>query len=177
MASKSRTEELIGGIVVAVLAIVLAYSYAKEQAPGAQGNGIVVSAEFGRTDGLRVGAEVRLSGISVGKVTDQDLSPSYRTVVRMELRGDLNIPTDSAAVIRTDGLMGAKYVELEPGGAMEGLASGGRIEYTQDAVVVEDLLSKIIEMAKANRAAGPPAPEDPTPGSTPDLMPGLAPDL
>ncbi len=94
---------------------------------------------------------MRLSGIRVGRVVGQKLDDSYRAVITMRLTPELHLSTDTAAVIHTDGLLGAKYISLEPGGDEKRLPPGGEITYTQDSVVIEDLLETIISEAKIRR--------------------------
>ena len=53
-------------------------------------------------------------------------------------------PTDSSASILTSGLLGEQYIGLTPGGDDKNLADGGTIEFTQSAVVLEDLISKFL---------------------------------
>ena len=66
---------------------------------------------------------------------------------------------DTAAVIQTDGLLGAKYIELKPGGDETMLKPGQEISFTQDAMVLEELVGMIIDQAKAKRGyAGKPVP-------------------
>lgn len=67
------------------------------------------------------------------------------------MREDVPLPEDTAAIIETAGLFGAKYIELQPGGALDNLAPGDSISYTQDAVILEELLAKIVARAKAAR--------------------------
>ena len=152
-------ETLIGAAVVAGLSLFLAFSYSQkgESSTGMETYSVVAS--FARADGLHVGSSVRVSGVDVGHIVDQKLDRYYQATVTMELPTSVQLPIDSSASIRSDGLLGAKYVEVEPGGELDMLSSGGRIEYTQDTVLVEELLSKIVEMAKAKRAA--PATETP----------------
>jgi len=53
------------------------------------------------------------------------------------------IPDDSDAAIQTSGLLGAKYVGLGPGGATTYLANGSQIQFTQSALVLENLVNKL----------------------------------
>jgi len=142
---------LIGAVVLAALAAVgLLGEFGARGGP----SGYPLTAVFQRTDGLGPGAEVRLSGMPIGRVSEMALDARFRSVVTFVIDADVPIPEGSAAVIETDGLLGTKYVEIQPGGGMDMLAAGGRISYTQDSVVLEDLLARIIEQAKAQRGLG-----------------------
>nr|WP_184437298.1 outer membrane lipid asymmetry maintenance protein MlaD [Roseospira goensis] len=114
-----------------------------------------LSARFGQVDGIGPGTEVRIAGMPVGQVVAMHLDPYYRAVLTLRVAGTVALPEDSAALIQTDGLLGGKYVELEPGGALDTLAPGDSLDYTQDSVIIEDLLGKIVARAKEQRGLDP----------------------
>ncbi|MBY0431455.1 MAG: MlaD family protein [Rhodospirillales bacterium] len=138
-------------LVVVALAIALAYGGGRQKAA----EGYPVLARFNRADGLNLGSDVRMAGVSVGKVSVQQLDSRFRAVVTLTIRPGIPLTRDTAAVIRTDGLLGAKYIELVPGGAEEDIRPGGEITYTQDAMVVQELLELIVKQAQAERGAPP----------------------
>lgn len=119
-----------------------------------------VSASFGRTDGLLVGDKVRMAGVDVGRVVDARLGPSYNAVLKLEIKDGLKIPDDSSASIVSAGLMGSKYIEIEPGGSEEYIPDGGEFSYTQDAMVLEELLDRIVAIGKARHKSAPENTED-----------------
>lgn len=153
-------DTIIGAIVVVVAALLFALVYAKEDSPrkGVEA-GYVLTARFSRADGIAIGSDVRLSGVSVGKVVGQSLAPDYRAILTVRIATNIKLTADTAAAIQTDGLLGAKYIELKPGGDDAVLKPGQEIAYTQDAMVLEDLVDMIIQQAKAKRGyAGKPVP-------------------
>ncbi|WP_019644157.1 MlaD family protein [Novispirillum itersonii] len=177
-------ETLIGALVLGVLAVVLALN-AADKGQDEHIDGYVLSASFQRTDGITIGAPVRLAGLRVGEVIGQSLVDGFRAELTMRVNSGVEIPVDSAAVIETDGLLGPKYIEIHPGGEDDVLAPGTRFEYAQDAMVLEDLLSRIVEQARqkalerAGAVGGPAASpadgddgDDAPPGAVP---PGAAP--
>lgn len=149
--ARRRTEILIGAaaLVFGTAAIVTLYAGAADRSSA----GYPLSARFQRADGIALGSEVRLSGVNVGRVVGQRLDQSYRAVITMTVAPGLRLSADTAAVIQTDGLLGAKYISLEPGGDERLLPPGGEIVYTQDSVVIEDLLETIISEAKIRRGS------------------------
>lgn len=153
-------DTIIGAIVVLVAAILFALVYAKEDGPKRRAEtGYVLTARFSRADGIAVGSDVRLSGVSVGKVVEQHLGSDFRAVLGLRIAPNIRLTADTAAAIQTDGLLGAKYIELKPGGDDSVLVAGQEIAYTQDAMVLEDLVDMIIQQAKAKRGyAGKPVP-------------------
>lgn len=110
-----------------------------------------LQARFGRTDGLAIGSDVRMAGLNIGKVIDARIDEHYKAILTFEIKEGINIPDDSSASIVSDGILGSKYIEVEPGGSEDFIAPGGEFSYTQDAMVLEELLDRIIGIGKANR--------------------------
>lgn len=141
--SNRLIETIAGAAVIAVAIGFAAYSYSRAGINTVEGYEIMAS--FNRIDGLAVGNDVRVSGVTVGKVTAQDLDPeTYMAVVKMSVRPDIALPLDSSAKIASDGLLGGKFVALEPGGDIDMIEAGGEIEYTQGSVNLEDLIGQVI---------------------------------
>jgi phospholipid/cholesterol/gamma-HCH transport system substrate-binding protein len=112
----------------------------------ANGNSYAVEAQFENIGNLKVGAAVSMAGVTVGRVDsisfDQDV---YKAVVKMQISSDFNrIPSDSNASIMTSGLLGGQYIGISAGGSEEFLADGGRIEFVQDALVLENLINQMV---------------------------------
>lgn len=141
----------VGGGVVAALGLILALSYGGGQAPAPETDGYVVEATFNRVDGLVPGDEVRMGGIRVGTVYGQKLDKHYRAVLQLQISEGVTLPIDSSAAIHTDGLFGAKYIVLEPGGEETNMQDGAIIEMTQEATIVSELLELIISEGQARR--------------------------
>ena len=110
-----------------------------------------VYASFGKTDGLNVGDMVRMSGVNIGRVISSELDKNFNSRLTLELDSKYKIPDDSSASIVSFGLIGGKYVEIEVGGSEDYIPPEGTIEYTQDAMILEDLLARIISMGQAKR--------------------------
>ncbi len=110
-----------------------------------------INARFGRTDGLSIGNDVRLAGVNVGKVIDMKIDENYRVILTMEIKDGIQIPDDSSASIVSNGVLGGKYIELEPGGSEEYLEQGSEISFVRDAMVLEEVVDRIIGLGKAKR--------------------------
>ncbi len=117
------------------------------------GGAVVVTAKFNKVDGLSKDSEVRMGGIRVGAVSAMALDRQFRAVVRLRIDSDIGFPKDTSAAIHTDGLFGSKFVVLEPGAEEETMKSGDEIQFTQDALVVSDLLDLIISEGRSVRNA------------------------
>lgn len=100
-------------------------------------------AKFTTVAGLRIGSPVHILGIDVGRVEritiDQE---NLKAVVEIKIKKDIKIYDDAIASIKTEGLIGDKYLSIDPGGGGSLLANKGVITDTQAAVDVEELISK-----------------------------------
>ena len=141
---------VVGAVVLVMAALLFAMVYGKE-VHSESGAGYSLLARFRHADGLTIGADVRLSGVVVGKVVKEELDSQYRAVATLRMKPNLDLPTDTAAAIQTDGLLGAKYLDLKPGGDDAVLKPGAEISYTQDSMMIDDLLAMIIDQGRAKR--------------------------
>lgn len=107
----------------------------------------ILSATFNRIDGITAGSDVRISGVSVGQVLNFTLKKS-KPIVSFGLEKNFNLPNDSSISIHTDGLFGEKYLSIEPGGSDVFLSRGDQIIFTEDSILVEELLGKIINIGE-----------------------------
>ena len=105
-----------------------------------------VNARFGNVADLKPKSPVKIGGVTVGLVEDISLDPiTFEAVVIMKIDHRFaDIPGDTSAAILTSGVLGDRYIGLEPGGAMEPLVDGDQIFITQSAVVLENLISKFL---------------------------------
>ncbi len=117
----------------------------------AQDTDYTVYATFNRTDGLSVGDKVRLAGVDVGYVAENVLDDDFRATLALKIRSGIQIPDDSSAAIVSSGIMGNKYIEIEPGGSEDFIADEGDFSFTQDAIILEELVDRIISLGKAKQ--------------------------
>lgn len=153
--SREETKSLSVGFYVA-LALIVGTGYfvlQRDKVEHAEkGNYYALDARFGRTDGLLVGDKVRLAGVTIGRVVGAQLDDHFNAIMTLEVKDGIKIPDDSSASIVSSGIMGSKYIEIEPGGSEDYLPAGGEFSYTQDAMVLEELLDRIVSIGKANRS-------------------------
>jgi phospholipid/cholesterol/gamma-HCH transport system substrate-binding protein len=148
--ARQNTEILVGTLVLIVFALFIGYAFRGTALAAKEGYPVI--AEFGQVDGLSVGSQVTIAGLPVGQVTKLDLDLNgMRPIVTMIIDRSIKLPTDSSARVATDGLLGPKFIKIDPGGDEELIPPGGHIEYVQDAVIVERLLKKIVNDAEARR--------------------------
>lgn len=102
-------------------------------------------ASFTHLGGLRAGAPVEVAGVPVGRVRRIELGRDYYARVTMDVDAGIELSTDTFASIRTKGLIGGKYVLLEPGGLDELLTDGDQIEDTEPALDIESIVSRLVQ--------------------------------
>ena len=139
----------IVSLIAIIIMVFITISHNASIKKEGDGNTYKVYASFGRTDGLNVGDVVRMSGVSIGRVIASELDADYNSKLTFEIGDEYKIPDDSSASIISFGLIGGKYVEIDVGGSEDFLHPGDSIGYTQDALVVEELLDRIISMGKS----------------------------
>ena len=105
-----------------------------------------VTARFTNVADLKAKAPVKIGGVTVGLVEQITLDPVvFDAIVDIQIdRRFSEIPTDTGASILTSGVLGDRYIGLQPGGALEVLVDGDQILITQPAVVLENLISKYL---------------------------------
>lgn len=113
---------------------------------GARAEGYALTAKFDQIGGLKVGAPVSMAGVLVGRVTGIAFdSNDYRALVHLRIDPQYEqIPDDSDAAIFTQGLLGNQYIGISAGGSETYFKEGDRIEFTQSAIVLENLISKFL---------------------------------
>ncbi|MBR6412911.1 MAG: MCE family protein [Alphaproteobacteria bacterium] len=140
---KINKEIVVGALLTLMLTILLSAVHGKSVRQEA-GRRFTLNATFSKADGLLPNSEVRLAGIRVGQIGKQKLADNgYQVVVQLVFDKPLDIPADSSVSIETDGIMGAKHIEILPGGEEELLKSGEHFSYTQDALILNELLDKV----------------------------------
>jgi len=109
------------------------------------GETYTVTAGFQNVGGLKPRSPVKSAGVVVGRIDAiQFDSATYEAKVTLKLDKRYLFPKDTFANIYTAGLLGEQYVGLEPGGDEEYLQENDRIMQTQDAVVLEKMISQFL---------------------------------
>ena len=107
------------------------------------GQGYQVTADFPSVGGLKPGSTVEIAGVEIGRVESISLA-EYQARVHMWIHRDVKLQEDSIASIKTKGLIGEKYVRINPGGSDRLIPPNGRIREVEPPVDFEELLSKYI---------------------------------
>lgn len=119
------------------------------------GDTYTVDAAFENIGGLKPRAPVKSAGVVVGRVGGIRFDgKTFEAIVSLNIDKDYRFPTDTFANIYTAGLLGEQYIGLEAGGELENLENGDQLTYTQDAVVLEKMISQFLY----NKASEPSPP-------------------
>jgi phospholipid/cholesterol/gamma-HCH transport system substrate-binding protein len=147
--ARNMVETIMGAVVLLVAAIFVVLAYDTAQVGAVQG--YQITAPFYKVGGLQNGSDVRINGIKVGTVAKRWLSPeTYDAMVRMTIRTGIKLPTDTVASIGNEGILGGKYVRLDPGTAKTFVAAGGSLTKTKDFRSLEDQVGEIIFLATSS---------------------------
>jgi phospholipid/cholesterol/gamma-HCH transport system substrate-binding protein len=105
-----------------------------------------LTAKFDNVGDLKVGAPITMAGVEVGRVASIEFdSREYKAVVTLRMNAQFDkIPNDSDATIYTQGLLGGKFIGLTAGGSETYLKNKDQIEFTQSAIVLENLIGQFM---------------------------------
>ena len=145
MAKKSLNLELAVGVFM--LVGLLAVAYLAINLGGIDlfgGNYTRISAQFDSVSGLKEGSRVEIAGVLVGKVEKISLNEDDMATVELSIFPEVKLQTDVIASIKTQGIIGDKFIKISPGGDDNYLGDGDQITETESAIDLEDLISKYV---------------------------------
>jgi phospholipid/cholesterol/gamma-HCH transport system substrate-binding protein len=141
--SNNAIETVMGAVVLAVAGGFLYFAYNNSNVRPVEG--YALSADFANVSGIAAGSDVRIGGIKVGVVENLDINPkTYQAVATLRVDEKIQLPKDSSAAIQSSGLLGDKFVTLEPGGDEVMMKDGDHITYTQSSVSIEEMIGKFV---------------------------------
>jgi phospholipid/cholesterol/gamma-HCH transport system substrate-binding protein len=154
----NRAVEFTAGLFVLLGFLAMGFLIVKasnSQAYWGGSTGYELKARFSDIGSLKVRAPVTMAGVAIGRVTSIDFDPTtYQAVVTLRVSSEFTtLPMDTSASILTAGILGEKYIGLEPGADLEHLKDGDEITFTQSAIVLENLISKYL-FSKASDGEG-----------------------
>jgi len=143
---RNAIETLLGGVVLTVTVVFMFFALKSAQVSGVRG--YELNAVFYKIGGLSNGSDVRINGIKVGTVTQNKLNTkTFDAEVKMSIRPDVTLPTDTIAIVASEGLVGNRYIRLQPGTSKNRIAPNGKISKTKDFRSLEDQVGEIIFLA------------------------------
>lgn len=141
---KKYSKETIVGIFVVVGLFCIGYMTVKLGNVGFFGDSTYsLYAKFSTVTGLRVGNPVQMLGLEIGRVAKFTMDQENQlAIVELKINKGIEIYDDAIASIKTEGLIGDKYVSVDAGGGGDLLAPGDYITDTQSPTDIMDLVSK-----------------------------------
>ncbi len=141
--NKKSVEIMVGVfIVVGFLAFVyLALNLGEVPLLG-KGSTYSIDAEFDNVSGVKKGAAVQVAGVVVGEVSRIWFGDDEYAHLSLQVDNKIKVPVDSIASVKSQGIIGDKYIQLSLGGDEELLEEGGIITDTESSVDIESLISK-----------------------------------
>ena len=143
---RNLVETVLGAVVLLVAGMFVYFTYSTAEIGAVVGYDL--SARFNKIGGLKKGSDVRISGIKVGTVIDHRLDgETFDAVVKFSIAPEVRLPVDTVAAIASEGLLGDKYLRLEPGSDKTEMKPGGEITKTKGFRSLEDQVGEIIFLA------------------------------
>jgi len=141
---KKYSKETVVGIFVVIGLACIGYMTVKLGNVGFFGdNSYSLFAKFNTVTGLREGNPVNMLGLEIGKVQKFTMDQENQQVlVEFKINKGIEIYDDAIASVKTEGLIGDKYVAVDPGGGGDLLANGDSITDTNSPTDIMDLVSK-----------------------------------
>ncbi len=109
---------------------------------------ITVKSYFNNVKGLVEGNKVRYSGITIGTVSDIEIASDTTILVEMLIDKKVKdfIRRDSKVKISSDGLMGSKIVEIQPGTSHTGSIDDNDVLNATNSVDIDEVLEEAKEV-------------------------------
>ena len=142
---KKYAMETMVGIFVVIGLLCIGYMTVKLGNVGLLGdNSYSLFARFTSVNGLRDGSSVQMLGLEIGRVEKLTMDQEAQVaVVEFRIKKGIKIYDDAIASIKTEGLIGDRYVSIDPGGGSdELLKAGGLITETESPTDIQELISK-----------------------------------
>jgi phospholipid/cholesterol/gamma-HCH transport system substrate-binding protein len=100
-------------------------------------------ARFTSVSGLKVGSPVEMLGMQIGRVAGFSMDQKDQVaVVELKIDNGVKIYDDAVASIKSNGLLGDRFVKIDPGGGGGQLKARGTITETEAPVDIMELISK-----------------------------------
>jgi phospholipid/cholesterol/gamma-HCH transport system substrate-binding protein len=156
--NRNLLETVMGAVVIVVAVIFLVFAYHSAEIRSV--SGYTLTAKFDHIDGVREGADIRMSGIKVGSILSTELDPkTFQAVLKLSIDNAIKLPNDTIATITQNGLLGDQYMSLVPGNSDKLIPPGGEISYTQSAPSLMALFGQaVFSMSGGNKPADGSAP-------------------
>ena len=131
-------------VVIALVAFAVTIYFVGKQ-KNIFGSTFLLKAQFKTVSGLKVGNNVRFSGINIGTVDDIKLITDTSVMVDLVIRKEIQqfIKKDAKASIGSDGLMGDKVLTISPGTSTAAVVKDDDMLATKNPIEMEDVMGSV----------------------------------
>ena len=137
-------ETIIGSFVMIIAGLVVFSVMTSSEDIFPQEYETTYHASFFDISGIKVGSQIRLAGVNVGRVVEVYLDKeTYSAEIVLAIDEKIKIPEDSEVIITSEGLLGSNFVSITPGGSEDFLSPDGKFIYSQGALNLNSLLQKL----------------------------------
>lgn len=145
MKKESGATWKLGLFVTAGLVIIISTIYFIGKQKNLFGSTFHLKSQFTTVSGLKVGNNIRFSGINIGTVDEIDLVTDTSVMVSLLIRKEVKqfIKTDSKASIGSDGLMGDKVLTISSGSSVGKIVNDNDLISSKNAIEVEDIMKSM----------------------------------
>ena len=135
----------LGIFVIAGLSLFLITIYLIGKSQNLFGGTVAIKAKFNNVSGLKVGNNVRFSGIDIGSVENIEFETDSTVIVGVVIQKEVQkfIKTDAMASIGSDGLMGDKVLTISPGSNSNTIIKDNSFLKSSKAVEIEDIMKSV----------------------------------
>ena len=140
---KYKQQTIVGVFVVIGLAVVAYMTVNLGDVSLLGGDTYSIYAEFDSVSGLRPGNPIEIYGMEAGQVGTMHMDQENQVVVtELKLKNGIVVYDDAIAAIKTSGLIGDKFIKIDPGGSEQELEPGEMIFDTESPIDIGDLIGK-----------------------------------
>ncbi len=141
---KNYIESALGIFVVAIT-IALLWIFFKTNDQKTTDEYIKVTAFFQTVAGVTKGTDVKLGGVKVGKILNVYLDEdTLNPVLSIGLDKSYNIPADCSFAVKSEGIMGGKFVSVEIGTSDQKITEGQIFYNNQSSLDLESIVSQVV---------------------------------
>jgi phospholipid/cholesterol/gamma-HCH transport system substrate-binding protein len=140
---KTTTEMIVGLFIIAGFMALVYMALRLGEVPFLRSSSTyTINAEFNSVSGVKKGSAVQVAGVVVGDVSRVWLGDKGYAHLSLRIDKSLKIPIDSIASVKSQGIVGDKFIQLTLGGDDKVFPDGGLIRDTESAIDIESLISK-----------------------------------
>ena len=145
-------EAIIGAIILLLCGLFFTHIFNTNKSHEKKKYSHNLYAKFNNIEGIKVGSKVKIGGVYVGVVEETKLkTDTYQVNVKIGLRDDIQLPTDSIISVASTGLLGEKFLNIKPGVEEDILQNGSSFNTAISTINLEDLIGKVVAAFGSNK--------------------------